>query len=242
VLDQQTYLDAVTAETDTLLLSASLALTEDVLTCPGWTVEKLVRHVAGLHAWVAALVERRPAVVPHTDLPIPPKGHELFPFAEAALVSVVDALRAADPDAPVHSWAGEVTAAWWARRLAHETAMHRADAQLSTGDGPPSPIETALAIDGLDETLALFTPGRFSREAFGAGDGTVHLHATDGDGEWFLRLGDTIEVTREHAKGDTAARGTASDLLYVLWRRQPPETIEVLGDRDLFARFLQCAT
>ncbi len=51
---------------------------------------------------------------------------------------------------------------------------------------------------------------------------TIHLHCTDGEGEWLItRAGDDVVVTREHAKGDVAARGTASDLLLFLWGRVP---------------------
>lgn len=242
MLDLETYLAALTAETDTLLLGAAMNAGNDVPTCPGWTVEKLVRHVAGLHTWVAALVERRPDDVPYAELPVPPKGHELFPFAEAALSTVVAALRDAGPDPAVLSWAGEVTVGWWARRLTHETTIHRADVQLSASDEPPSAIEPDLAIDGIDELLTLFTPGAYQREVFGPDDATLHLHATDGGGEWFLRLGDTVEVTREHAKGDAAARGTASDLLFVLWNRQPIDLLDVVGDAGVLRRFLECCS
>ena len=49
-------------------------------------------------------------------------------------------------------------------------------------------------------------------------------------------------MTAEHAKGDVAARGTASDLLLFLWGRVPADTLEVFGDADLLARFRQAIT
>ena len=42
---------------------------------------------------------------------------------------------------------------------------------------------------------------------------------------------------REHAKGDVAARGTASDLLLFLWGRVPATALEVFGDAELLDRF-----
>ena len=48
----------------------------------------------------------------------------------------------------------------------------------------------------------------------------------------------TFRLVREHAKGDCALRGTASDLLLVLWRRLPVERIDVVGDAEVAARFL----
>ncbi|HRE02628.1 MAG TPA: hypothetical protein PLV68_15105, partial [Ilumatobacteraceae bacterium] len=55
--------------------------------------------------------------------------------------------------------------------------------------------------------------------------GSVHIHCTDVAGEWTLLPGDPpaqageYVVTREHSKCDCAMRGSASDLLLVLWRR-----------------------
>jgi MDMPI C-terminal domain len=50
--------------------------------------------------------------------------------------------------------------------------------------------------------------------------GSIHLHATDADGEWTLRTDDgLLKVARGHAKGDVAVRGPASSLLLLLWRR-----------------------
>ena len=46
-------------------------------------------------------------------------------------------------------------------------------------------------------------------------------------------------VTAEHAKGDVAARGSASDLLLFLWGRVPADSLEVFGDAELLARFRQ---
>jgi predicted lipid carrier protein YhbT len=71
----------------------------------------------------------------------------------------------------------------------------------------------------------------------GAGE-TIHLHATDGDGEWLMRLAPgEVTVTREHAKGDVAGRGSASDLLLFLYGRVAPDALEVFGDAPLLARW-----
>ena len=50
----------------------------------------------------------------------------------------------------------------------------------------------------------------------------MHLHCTDVAGEWTVRPNDAggFDVTREHAKGDCAIRGAASDILLALWRRR----------------------
>ena len=82
-------------------------------------------------------------------------------------------------------------------------------------------------------------PARFWGEK-PAGDGeTIHVHCTDADGEWLIVLADgEMRVTREHAKGDAAMRGPAHDLLLVLWRRQPLDTVDVIGDRAVAERLV----
>ena len=82
--------------------------------------------------------------------------------------------------------------------------------------------------------------------------GSVHLHCTDTNspavdgsddrtavtGEWLVsRLDESgIAVTREHAKGDVAVRGRASDLLLWLWRRDAGP-VEILGGTAVADRF-----
>jgi predicted lipid carrier protein YhbT len=66
----------------------------------------------------------------------------------------------------------------------------------------------------------------------------VHLHCTDLDGEWLVTLtSPRPTVERVHAKGDVAARGTASDLDLFLWGRIGGDALEVFGDRELLDRF-----
>jgi hypothetical protein len=45
-------------------------------------------------------------------------------------------------------------------------------------------------------------------------------------------------VSREHAKGAAALRGPASALLLALWRRTGLDTVDVVGDGDVAARFV----
>ncbi len=124
--------------------------------------------------------------------------------------------------------------------MAQETAVHRWDAQAALGD--PEPIEPELACDGIDEVLDVIVPSRLrgpedAREGHGE---TYHFHRTDGPGEWLVRFdAQGATVTREHAKGDVAVRGAASDLLLFLWGRLPGERLEVLGDASLLGRLFE---
>ncbi len=66
---------------------------------------------------------------------------------------------------------------------------------------------------------------------FGGDGERLHLHATDAPGEWVLRFaGGEVTVTREHAKGEAALRGPASELLLVLYGRAQPGPDSLIGD------------
>ena len=100
--------------------------------------------------------------------------------------------------------------------------------------GAAAPIERDLALDGIDEVFELFVP-RLGDRLAGGGE-SLHLHATDeglpeGAGEWTISFppeGPACE--RGHAKGDAAVRGSASDLLLLLWNRVPRSRLEIFGD------------
>ena len=69
--------------------------------------------------------------------------------------------------------------------------------------------------------------------------GTLHLHCTDTPGEWVASLsGRDLQVRREHAKADVAARGPAADLLLVVWRRLPVSALDVVGDATVLDAWL----
>jgi len=116
--------------------------------------------------------------------------------------------------------------------------MHRWDAQ--NAGGAADAVEPELAADGVDEYLGIL--GAFRGRRFPEG-GSIHLHTTDTPGEWLIRFdGDGLHLTREHAKGDVAVRGPASDVLLVLMGRKTMDAAEVLGDVPLFERFRKHAS
>jgi hypothetical protein len=145
-------------------------------------------------------------------------------------------LTDADPAAAVWTWSSDHTVGFVVRRMAQETAVHRWDAdQAAKRD---MPIEGSLASDGIDEFLQHFLGDPV--EGAPPVGGSVHIHCTDVAGEWTIRPTEAgeFDVTREHAKGDCAIRGGASDLLLALWRRQPLSVLDVVGDAEVAARFV----
>lgn len=237
-LDTATYVGALWRDGLALADAAEQrGLDDTVAPCPGWTVGDLVWHVGEVHLfWRTVVAERWEDPSAYVE-PERPMGDEVVAWYREGVQRTVETLSGADPDAPAWSWApGGGNAGWVARRLAHETAVHRWDA-----DGQP--VEAALAVDGIDEFFDHFTDRTVS-DAMPLG-GTVHLHATDAAGEWLVAepdAGGRLDVRREHGKGDAAVRGSASDLLLLLWRRVAldgePGRFEVFGEPEVARRLL----
>jgi uncharacterized protein (TIGR03083 family) len=232
------YLTALARESKALAEAAAAAgPSAAVPSCPGWTVSDLLVHCASGDYWARSIIEQKTTERVPTELPEdPPTGDALAPWFLAGAHALIDALSAADPSTPVWTFSpADRTARFWFRRRAHETSIHRYDAQLAAGM-MAEVIDAPLAADGVDEFLTFFVP-RWGKDAVGTGE-TLHFHCTDVDGEWLL-VGseDGVTVTREHAKGDVAARGSASDLMLFVWGRVPASQVEAFGDEDLLHRF-----
>ena len=137
---------------------------------------------------------------------------------------------------PEHQRAG-----FWPRRMAQETTVHRVDAEQAVGR-PVGAIEPAFAVDGIDEVFSVFVPALGAGRSPGDGR-TVHVHATDADGEWLIRFDvGEVAVQAGHAKGDAAVRGPAGELLLWLWGRLPLDGFEVFGARDAAEALRQVTT
>lgn len=208
-----------------------------VPSCPDWTLHDLVRHLGSHHRWVAGNLDRPPDGEMSDNFVHDP-GDAPAEWLQQGADTLATRLAAMDPATPCWTWVPfDRSVGFWARRTAQETAMHRWDAQRAAGT--EGAIHAELAVDGIDEYLGLipYFPGRTLDDR-----GSIHLHATDAPGEWLVRLdGDGMEVTREHAKGDVAVRGAASDLLLVLYGRKPTDAVEVFGNAGVFDRFREQA-
>lgn len=238
-MEYREYCDALRREGHALGAAARTAdVGAQVPACPEWQIADLLGHVGRLHHWVAAIVESQGDDPPDrwsdTEPPAPEARLDWF---ESGVDLVTDTLLRVDPTTPAWSWTTDATAGFWARRQANETAVHRWDAQ--TAIAGTEPIEHALAVDGIDEFFGLIPFWKRESTLQGAGE-SIHLHCTDGDGEWFVRLAaDGVIVTREHAKGDVALRASASDLLLFLYGRVDQTAGDVFGDASLLERWQQ---
>ena len=127
-----------------------------VPSCTDWSVADLLEHIGYVHRWAAANLERAPgdSYVGSRDMGIAAPEPEALPtWVREGAVVLADALEAQPPDTPAWTWLPPPTNGFWRRRQAHETAVHRVDAQLAAGD--VQPIDGALAADGIDEWLSL---------------------------------------------------------------------------------------
>ena len=217
--------------------AAAPALDSLVPDCAGWTVEAMVGHLGQIHRWATHLVSTRAQAFDAAGLDIaPPQGRAVIEWFRAGHADLVAALHAIGPDEAVWSWSDRHDGGFYHRRMAHETALHRWDAERALA--PPTPIAADLATDGIDEILTVGMRSSTSRADRTYPTGSLHLHRTDGPGEWMLTPaadGSSYEITHEHGKGDAAVRGAASDLLVYLWGRGGGEGLEVFGDDALVA-------
>ena len=211
----------------------------EVPATPGWDVTKLVRHLAFVHARATAGLrsDDQESFFRRDDSLPSPVNDRILETYDAGLDELLATLRDGRPsDRPVWTMDPDnPTASFWARRMANETQIHRVDVEQAVG-GALTPIPAEEAVDGIDELLTSFVVPRHAGKGVGTGE-TVHLHATDADGEWLLTLGaDGVALERGHAKGDLAVRGPAAALDLWLWGRGPIDDLEVFGDAALAAR------
>ena len=107
----------------------------------------------------------------------------------------------------------------WARRQAHETAIHRVDAQLAAGI-PVTACAPAFAADGIDELLVLFVPRRGAKLRADP-PATLAVGCTDVDASWLLRLdADGVTVSATTSSNDAGHRlhGAAGRPARSTWR------------------------
>jgi uncharacterized protein (TIGR03083 family) len=128
----------------------------------------------------------------------------------------------------------------WARRQAHETAVHRVDAQLAAGI-PVTPCAPAFAADGIDELVVSFVPRRSSKLRADP-PASLAVRCTDVDASWLLHMDhDGVTTMRTTSGGDAGAAcavsGTAGDLYLALWNRTGAESLTVVGDRAVLGQF-----
>ncbi|GLV77810.1 maleylpyruvate isomerase family mycothiol-dependent enzyme [Streptomyces hygroscopicus] len=205
-----------------------------VPTCPEWRVRDLLEHLGRVHLWATRYVAE--GLMERVPLPAAPELDEagLVAWYRDSHRALVETLTGADPELKSFTFLPAPSALeFWARRQAHETAVHRVDAEAARG-GDFSPFSPEFAADGVDELLVGLHAMDRSRVRTDT-PRTLRVRATDQDAVWTIRLSDDAPRVERDGTGtaDCELRGAAGDLYLALWNRLPITTLSVTGDEEL---------
>ena len=240
------FLVCLAADYDRLRAVVVLDEGAAVPTCPGWTVADLTRHVGEVYLHKTQAM--RDGVEP-ADWP-PPGIADEDPMAllERAYADLRGELTTRSPADPAGSWYGpDQTVGFWIRRMAHETVIHRVDAELATGQ-PVAPIPEDLAVDGIDELLRVFLAysvaewGDYFTDVLDDSPGETVGLRTDG-AAWTVSIGPgRLVVTDAVAtEPDVTVSGSPQHLLRWVWNRDTERSgVTVHGRPDAVARLRRC--
>jgi uncharacterized protein (TIGR03083 family) len=215
--------------------------------CPPWQVRDLLRHTGYVHRWAA----RHIAECPDHILDGPPEDEilrggapdpDLLAWFRAGYAALAETLATADPALECATFMAAPSAlAFWARRQAHETAIHRADAESASGATPEYPAE--FAADGIDELIMGFGRRRKYQPAAGTHGGPLRVLTADTDDAWSVEVHEGRLQPRRDAGDDaadgvgSAVSGPASGVYLYLWNRLDAGRagVTVTGDDALLA-------
>jgi uncharacterized protein (TIGR03083 family) len=236
--DHLTHLRAESARFREVL--ADCDPTARVPACPDWDAADLLWHLAEVQLFWSRIVRLRP----HS--PDDPEISELAPaerpesYAELLEAfddfshALVTELERADPEDEAWHWSGDNRVATTFRRQAHEALIHRVDAELAVG-AAVTPLDPALADDGVAEVLGVMYGGEPEWGRFERTGETLAVHLTDTGTELLVALGkfsgtvpdsgkvyedeDDLWLVEEGPAPAVTLTGTAADLDTWLWHR-----------------------
>ena len=224
-----------------------------VPSCPDWDASDLLWHLARVQWFWASVLRTRPAA-PDADGAEPerPTSYDglLAAFDEHSAAFVAE-LEAADPGEPAWTWSPEQTVGFTFRRQTHEALIHRIDAELAARSAV-TPLDPALAADGVDECLEIMYGGCPPWGRFHGLPHHVRVDITDRDETVWVQLGrfsgtdpdgvdhdeDDLNVVADPGvEPDTVISGPAGALDGWLWRRTDNTGVRVTGDRTIYDHF-----
>ncbi|MFC4586094.1 maleylpyruvate isomerase family mycothiol-dependent enzyme [Sphaerisporangium corydalis] len=227
------------------LLRDAVAATDPAATvpsCPEWTVGDLAEHVAYVYLHKTESIRRGVA-------PDPWPSEKLDSDPVTALADTYARLTATfaahSPGDHAYTWhEPDQTVGFWIRRMAHETVIHRVDAQLAAGL-PVSAIPADIAIDGIDEMLKLFVGYGSTQWADDFGPlldspDERPVSVSTSHHAWTLtatKAGVEVSDAATGFGGDALVSGEATPLLLWLYNRAGDETVRLSGDRELLGQF-----
>ena len=162
-------------------------------------------------------------------------GRDPVAWLADAHVRLVATLRSTPVDAPSWTWVDDDrSVGFWSRRMAHEAAVHRMDAESAAGS--VTPVDAELAEDGAAELLELFLGGDWTDEPQPGSVGEVVVAAPRRS--WHVAMSpERVDVRDGGGAADLVVRGDAAALDLWLWGRLPDAAVVVDGDPAVAARF-----
>jgi len=247
-LSREQYLIHLSADYQ-LLVAAIPDAPVDVPSCPDWTTKDLAKHMAHVYLGQAFVVETGSQAENKEHLAPYPRTEDYLEFMGWGYEAITKALDINRPERPTWSWHhSDNSVDFWFRRMAHETVIHRIDAELAVG--AVTPIDEALALDGVDEVLD-FLPllGSFP-EAPNVDFGIVSIVASTAAGTkvWDLSFTDKAATVSAAVEPNETARlvisGDAEAMDLYLWGRidSSDPRISITGEgEETFKKLMQVA-
>ena len=233
------YLTILIAESDGFANAIAAAQPGDSpSSCPEWTIRELALHVGEVQRW-AAFTLNNPGEKPPADVVgMLPAAEELDRWLREGSSALVNALRDGDPDFAYYTFLADPPSPllFWARRQSHEVAMHRVDAQIAVGT--VDSFQPAFAVDGIDEMLTGFAPRKHMKLRSDTPK-TMMVAPADSDQTWHVTISSdpVVAVRNSSLTADCVVIGRATDILSVLWNRNPKESLDVRGDANILGLF-----
>ncbi len=230
-----------------------------VPSCPDWSVADLLWHLTRVQYFWARTMNHRPAAPDPErgwgEPPRPERYADLLTFFDECSGNLQTSLANADPTEAAWSWAQDQTVGFTLRRQAHEALIHRLDAELVTGQ--VTPLDPALATDGVHEALDVMFGGCPPWGTFTPGELQVRVDLRDTDTQLWVVLGrftgtdpesgvvhdeDDLQVVDDPGtEPDLVVEGRAEDLDAWLWHRRDDSALDWAGDataKEILRRIL----
>lgn len=229
------YLACLQRDSARLAEVGRMGLDAAVPSCPGWTVDTVVRHVATVYLHkveILRLGERPDPWPPNFD------DRDALELLDEALAALVTALETAGTDLATWTFSpDDKTSAFWYRRMALETAVHRVDAELA--HNVLTPVDEELALDGIDEVLTLMLGGPWWEEGDTEHPVDATIRITSEGRSWTIRLDATSATIAPGAEGDVDAEvfGDAPDIFLWLWGRRDLNLAQSAGNDEATLAF-----
>ncbi|MEA2057251.1 MAG: maleylpyruvate isomerase family mycothiol-dependent enzyme [Actinomycetota bacterium] len=252
-MNWQDYLEAIARDSELLAAAGRKGLEQDVPCCEGWSVRDVVGHTGAVHRQKEAIVRDREGGG-DPEYEEPPGDDLLMAWFEDGADRLMATLAATDPATPVATWyPSDLTVGFWYRRMAHETLIHRVDAEQA--HGMVTPIDPELAADGVDEILRVFMADVPEWGSATEREGTIRLIA--GERSWVMSDAafsgtspggkaydgrQMFAIVDGHDDGtDATVVGAPEALDLWLWGRGSLDDLAVTGDEDLVSLLRETA-